>query len=1059
MVRNILKKMDSGLKNNDVGGDTVMKPVTDPSLISKLEARPAWKPITDPDLITQLEGKTPEVFSPPPPDTQAGNVVPTPEEEALQTPWVDPISAFTGGFTGTLKSAIGAGVKVLPAVGRAALSGLTSAVTDYPIGQATEAMEKKADWLALPFSVLVGTLSGATLESAIQKKVISAFSKRGINPTEEMLSKVSDQVKETLSQGKHEEADGMLEDITRLAQNAIVPSIPVKTKAQRQATAPITELAGEALTPPKKGWQRTADDLLQKRVEGGVMNTPINVVNPTRPSPQGDNLKKPNIEEAVPSIPRPAGNIAAGSLAYGMELPKKAINVNLDRVGANYPVKKLILDTSDMYSQAINQAKQGKFTFAETVERANELKDMIDSKLSVQGLIKDIKSRTDNLDAYITASRDILNTSAQQVEAIRKAAIESGSDEALARFRMALNRHAWVQAEIGGASSKIGRALSVHRITSQPTANYKAILNALGGREVTEEMLNRLSKIDPGDSLAVNRFIRDATQAKTSDKIFEAWINSLLSGPVTHVVNTTSNTLTFLSKLPERTMSAGIEAIRSKMTGRSRERFFSEVPATVFGAWQGIKEGVRKAVWAYQNELSTEGVSKIEVAHPQAIKGKLGRFIRIPGRALTAEDEFFKAVNYQAELHSLALRQAIFESKKWDEIPTRVAEILSNPSGTLKEKTTGEMLYRVFQSESKTANWLVSGRKLPYVGQVYKYIVPFVRTPLNIAKFGLERTPLNYPFIMKKMFKGEISGGEVSDELAKATMGSLIGAATLMYAREGTITGGGPKDKAERDALYRTGWQPYSIKIGDTYYSYGRLEPLGMIAGLAADASEIWDKMTGEEQENVAALIITSITKNLLNKTFMKGLSDAFNAVSDPARYGENWIQSFAGTVVPSGVATVARATDPTIRETQDLLESIKTRIPVASTTVLPKRSIWGEPVKRGGSTATRLLSPVAVSEERGNKIDREILRLGISIDRPRKTFMVRGQEVELTPDQYDQFIQEAGQKARERLSRIIEFPAYSRLSDEAKGKLIKSVYSNIMQEQKPIYMSEGGSK
>jgi len=76
---------------------------------------------------------------------------------------------------------------------------------------------------------------------------------------------------------------------------------------------------------------------------------------------------------------------------------------------------------------------------------------------------------------------------------------------------------------------------------------------------------------------AVNRFIRSMSRASFKDKFFELYINSLLSGPITHLVNTTSNAITFLAKFPEKALAAGVEAVRATATRGARERFLGEV--------------------------------------------------------------------------------------------------------------------------------------------------------------------------------------------------------------------------------------------------------------------------------------------------------------------------------------------------------------------------------------------------------------------------------------------------------------------------------------------------
>jgi hypothetical protein len=59
---------------------------------------------------------------------------------------------------------------------------------------------------------------------------------------------------------------------------------------------------------------------------------------------------------------------------------------------------------------------------------------------------------------------------------------------------------------------------------------------------------------------------------------------------------------------------------------------------------------------------------------------------------------------------------------------------------------------------------------------------------------------------------------------------------SLISPLDNLVTGGGPVDYKKRDTLESTGWQPYSVKIGDHYISYRRLEPVGLVMALVADA-------------------------------------------------------------------------------------------------------------------------------------------------------------------------------------------------------------------------------
>ena len=92
-------------------------------------------------------------------------------------------------------------------------------------------------------------------------------------------------------------------------------------------------------------------------------------------------------------------------------------------------------------------------------------------------------------------------------------------------------------------------------------------------------------------------------------------------------------------------------------------------------------------------------------------------------------------------------------------------------------------------------------------------------------------------------------------EIAKATM---RGRQAISYgftsmvawaALNGNITGNGPPDRGLRSTWQAFGWQPRSIKIGDSYVSYESLEPFNGILGFVADivdSQKVWE-MNGHQ--------------------------------------------------------------------------------------------------------------------------------------------------------------------------------------------------------------------
>lgn len=770
-------------------------------------------------------------------------------------------------------------------------------------------------------------------------------------------------------------------------------------------------------------------------------------------------------QPALSRAPRPEGK------AGEAKLPKYAKSINLDRIEGKHGAKKLILEVSKEYEGKIDAARRGKINHEMTRAMAEDL------GMTEKQLLKRRKGKALNAEEGL-AARDILNASAHNLKDLEKRVADSDSNENLAAFKIALDKHAAIQAEVSGIATEAGRALSAHRIKSaqdaRMTKNYQRMIDVLGGRDMNEEILKYFAEVDKGSRFEVNKFVAEMSQATTSDMVFEAWVNFLLSGPPTQIVNITSNALTFLTKMPEETMAATIDMFRAGITRTPRQRFYGEMPHNIYGAWQGLKEGTRAALNTFATEIPSEGHSKLEYARQQAIPSKVfkrgqkkktltiggkefpipftgevqlgGRQIRIPGRGLMAMDEFFKAINYSTDLHSQAYRQAAKEGVKGEARAERIAELINNPTEEMTEHAKGEMLYRVFQKDLGPSGKAIQQWRSQT--PVARYVVPFLRTPINIAKYGLERTPLNYPRIIKNALQGNLKGGDLSDELARATIGSMIALLAFILGREEKITGGGPKDKTDRAALYRTGWQPYSIKVDGKYYSYGRLEPVGMVLGLSADASEIWNAMSREEEDQITTLItmsLMSVSKNLTSKTFLRGLSDALNAATDPTRYGHRWVKSLSGTVVPTGAAVLARAGDPYLREAQTILDGIKARIPGQSKKLPYRYDIWGKPIKRGTAGAAAIISPIYVSDIKDSKVDKEIVRLGVRIGKPSK----KARGIDLTPDQYSELMEKGGAEALRRVERFVRKPIYPKIKDELKAKMIKKLYSSAIKAER----------
>ena len=204
--------------------------------------------------------------------------------------------------------------------------------------------------------------------------------------------------------------------------------------------------------------------------------------------------------------------------------------------------------------------------------------------------------------------------------------------------------------------------------------------------------------------------------------------------------------------------------------------------------------------------------------------------------------------------------------------------------------------------------------------------------------------------------------------------------------------------------------------------------------GISADMAEIWEQVEEGDKDDMAAKLMLAVSQNMTNKTFMRGVSEALNALSDPGRYGGRWLKTFASTAVPTGVAYIAKAKDPYFRDARTLVDSIKARIPWVSETLAPRIDLYGRPVERKGKFIEKMVSPIWISEEKINKIDQEFKRLNYFPSLPGRKI----REFDLKPDEYGDFLETTGRITQSILSRLVSSSDYREMTDSEKIDAIK---------------------
>jgi hypothetical protein len=486
--------------------------------------------------------------------------------------------------------------------------------------------------------------------------------------------------------------------------------------------------------------------------------------------------------------------------------------------------------------------------------------------------------------------------------------------------------------------------------------------------------------------------------------------------------------------VPETAVAGAIGTVRRAAGGKGGV-YIGEVAQRGAGLVGGFADGMVAAARAFKTGQPADMISKVDIGHAQPL-GKIGAWtVGLPTRLLMAEDELFKAVAYRSEINAQALRMAKDEGLRGRAMVDRANGLRADPPPELQAAGERHATYQTFQSDlGKFGNALMALRTALPGSEI---VLPFVRTPANILKWATERSPFG---LLLKDVRGNLAGknGPAARDTAIARMllGTTGGVAVASLAAEGKITGSGPQDPQKRAAMLANGWQSYSVNIGGKWYGYNRLDPLGLMMGVTADMVEAKGQIDHADADKIGAMVATSISQNLLNRTYLSGLSNMVAALHDPGQFGESYIRNLAASVVPAGVAQYARTQDPVIRDARTMMDAIKARIPGLSQSLPAKLNVFGEPVTRPGSFGPDLVSPVKVSQPRNDASLNEMIRLDAEPAMPDR--QIRG--VDLTPEQYAEFVTLAGKPLKATLDKLVAGAGWQRLPDFARKEAIDSV-------------------
>lgn len=284
-----------------------------------------------------------------------------------------------------------------------------------------------------------------------------------------------------------------------------------------------------------------------------------------------------------------------------------------------------------------------------------------------------------------------------------------------------------------------------------------------------------------------------------------------------------------------------------------------------------------------------------------------------------------------------------------------------------------------------------------------RFAIPFVRTPVNIVKFAGQRLDIagfayglharRFPAKARalqasknRMVRDLVSGDPRKAAEAYGRMMSGVGftGIGLTMAYNGTLTGRGPSDPEQRKALEAAGWQPYSFFDGERYISYQRLDPYATLLGIWADLSEyLAHSNDPNEDESLLYALGVSIANNFTNKTYLTGIRNLVDALTEPDRHIQRWMQRQVASFVPNVLGQAVGVGDENMREVRSMLDAVRSKVPGLAEGLPVQRNILGEPVRRvnyvmdEATNWAQWWSPLAYRQVSNDKIALELANLG----------------------------------------------------------------------------------
>lgn len=778
--------------------------------------------------------------------------------------------------------------------------------------------------------------------------------------------------------------------------------------------------------------------------------------------------------------------------------------------------------------------KTTKVTFDEIKSKASELG--VDEKFLAR-LTDDSGNMMPNaVDTY--RALQVLESSAGELDRLFKTVADgTASESQKLQLRQQIAFHGLVQRGVKGIQTETARALAVFRIPRDASVDtIRNVLDEYGGENSLVDMANKYMTLNT--RAAKNNMVEKSMMSGVKDVWLTTWMNGLLSLPTTHFKNVVGTNFFGLYQIPERAVGGffsmmpdrfreGIKAEGSRFSKSYWERIpgsaedkiaLDEFMTQAMSLRHGTVNALSMAADAWKRNAPSDPLTKVEIQRGNELPAissaafgvnedtwlakaidLYGTAITVPGRALMTEDEFAKSWMYNMELKALVDRDAksmyrslidsgVDETSAIKQVEDFAIDALKNPSAELDAQALNFAQRGTFTAKLPPAlnkiqetfnNFEVMG--FPAL----KVLVPFFKTPANIGMEVIERTP--FAPLSSRWRQDMAAGGPQRDmAMSKVALGSTVMYTFGSFAADGSITGRGPSRKSEREALERTGWKPYSIKVGDNYYSYAGLDPMSGMLAIAADYAEYAKyEPDADKIEEVFLGGTFALYHYMSEQPYLQGISDLAKVIGSGDEQGaKQALQTIGkqyGSFVIGGspmgaygslVAGIERTIDPTKKDVKadpelpmgvrgfvEGFNRYQARLPYFNQSLPDDLNMWGEERTDGSGKVYEMFLPTRVSPEQFSEVDDVLVSLGSPLS-IRSFDKIDG--VELTAEERNEFkrtygkeIFSGGMNVKDAIVARAYDPAFAQLTLDKQQGVVKKVHEDYIDAAKMVMLQK----